>query len=213
MEMRFRFLDPNDEKQKPTMPFVLDFNDGETKGEADSPAGLVALVVGPEYADVEDEEVAWHVRTEAMEGHALWLAALGSAAVVVDGSVPEPVFDPYGGGRSPDVELRVDSDWAMIASLHNAGLVTLYEREDVSVFRGGAAPASCRECAYYSEAEKVCRQFDAALESDANGCLDGAALPKEAVGDRKGKRRYVQVGRIEIPPARVKASRHLGLVS
>jgi len=203
MEMRFQFLDPNNKRKKPSMPFVMDFNDGETKGEADSPAGLAALIIGPEYADITDEEVAWHARVETMEWHALWLAGLGVCAVVVDGSVREPIFDPFKGQRSPEVELRVDGDWAMVASLHNAGLVTIYEKADSAVFRGGIAPASCTECRYYEE-PKRCAQFDIFLGEETAGCLDGASK-SEGCADTKPE--YVKVERIEIAPERIKHGR------
>jgi len=203
MEMRFRFLDPNNKREKLSMPFVVDFNDGETKGEADSPAGIVALIIGPEYADILDEEVAWHARTEVMEWHALWLAGLDVETAVVDGSVPRPVFSTAPPGEEPEVELRVDGDWVMAASLHNAGLITIYEREDSDVFRGGPAPATCQECRYYNPGEKRCDQFGVLLsDGPSHGCLDGAG---KLNGGARPK--YVQVGRIEIPPERVKSLR------
>lgn len=196
--MRFRFIDPNNQRERVKMPFVLE--SVGFKGEADSPAGLVCLIVGPEYADVEDEETAWMMRAESLQGFALCLAVLGKRAVVVDGSVPEPIFDP---GPTSDhsegqvIELRADGDYAMIASLQRAGLFSIYERG--SVFGSpDSAPARCGECAYFKDGR--CEQFDMPVE-EFHGCLDGVVR-----GALEGKELKL-VERAEIPPRRVKAAR------
>ncbi len=201
--MEFRRLDPNDAKAKPSMPFLVEFDGGAALGEADSPAGLVALLVGPEYADAEDEEVAWHLRVEYAESQALWLHALtGRPVVVADGSLPGPVFAAGDPGAPPAAEIRVDGDWALVASLHNAGAIALREGEDVAAFRGGgAAPRACRECGYFRGG--WCRQFDLPVGPDAADCLDGIALPAGVLAARRG-RTYMGVGRIAVPPERLK---------
>lgn len=198
--MRFRYIDPNNPHERAKMPFVLE-NVG-FKGEADSPAGLACLIIGPEYADVDDEEIAWKMRLEALQGFALWLAAFGRKAVVVDGSVPEPVFIPYSESDSKEddeapIELRADGDYAMIASLQRAGLLSIYERG--SVFSSAnSAPARCGECAYFKDGR--CGQFDMPVE-EFHGCLDGVV-----VGALEGKK-HKSVERAELPPRRVKAIR------
>lgn len=201
--MRFRFMDPNDPNDHPEMSFLLE-SAGE-KGEADSPAGLVALLVGREYADVDDEEIAWRMRFESLMGHALILAGFfGRRVAIVDGSLEEPVWATDGSGP-PEVELRVDGDYAMVASLQRAGLVRLYERG--RVFRDpGSSPASCAECAFLCGDR--CGQFDVPVGDPASsGCLDGVRR-----GAFNGAGTLEEVEAAELPPQRVKA-RQTGRVS
>lgn len=199
-------MDPNNPRERAKMPFVLE-NAG-ARGEADSPAGLACLVIGAEYADVDDEEIAWKMRHEAVQGFALWLAAFGRKAVVVDGSVPEPVFIPYNepdskGDDEAPIELRVDGDYAMIASLQRAGLLSLWERG--KVFRSAdSAPARCGECAYFKDSR--CDQFDMPVE-EFNGCLDGVVAGALGPSERGRQPKLQPVEKAEIPPLRVKTAR------
>lgn len=197
--LRFRYIDPNNPHERVKMPFVLE-NVG-AKGEADSPAGLACLIIGPEYADVDDEEIAWKMRLESLQGFALCLAVSGRRAVVVDGSVPEPVFDPGPVSDHPEddqvIELRVDGDYAMIASLQRAGLLSIYERGNV--YRSAdSVPARCGECVYFKDGR--CDQFNMPVE-EFHGCLDGVAI-----GALDGKKLQL-VEKAELPPLRVKTSR------
>jgi len=197
LSVNFRIMDPQNPEDKATMFFMVESPDG--KGEADSPAGLVAVLVGSMYADVEDEVVAWRMRAEYLQTCALNLAVAGKRAIVKDGSVEGAVFDPFEGEEitGDEIELRVDGDYAMIASLQRAGVVTLWERG--SVFRNrNSVPANCGGCVYFDEETKRCVQFDMPVD-ETNGCLDGV---KKGLLKPRGDLELVE--KAELPPERLK---------
>lgn len=195
--MKFRVMDPHNPKDKATMFFMVE--SFSNKGEADSPAGLVAVMVGSEYVDVEDEAVAWRMRAEYLQTCALNLAVVRKRAVVKDGSVNDVVFDPFEGEEiaGNEIKLCVDGDYAMVASLQRAGIIALWER--VNVFRNrNSAPANCGECAYFGKDAKRCVQFDMPVD-EINGCLDGV---KKGLLESRGDLELVE--KAELPPERLK---------
>lgn len=216
--MRFNYLDPNEPSQKPTLPFVVIFHDGEGKGEADCPKALAALVLGGEYADVDDEYVACAMRMKEARGAAVWHAAVSGEAVrVLDAGPDGPVvvWESEAAKAAPGAPARVirtDGDWAFLATLHNLGAIDLYERADARCFRDPLPkPASCAECAYYKPAsgdhpgdEPFCEQFLAALPGPemAQKCLDG--IRAEALGTEGAE--YAAIPRnIPVAPERLRA--------
>lgn len=194
--MLFRYLDPRDASITPTLPFVAVFNDGEDRGEADCPKALAALVLGPEYADVDDEWVGVKMRMKEARGAAVWHSAVtGEPVRVLDTGPDGPVvvWEPNELKMDPGIAakvVRTDSDWVFLATLHNLGAIDLYERTDARVLRDPLPkPMTCEECAYYkagagdeSAPAHFCGQFLAVLPGPemAQDCLDG--IRPEALG-------------------------------
>lgn len=205
--MKFRFIDPRG-RQKPVMPFAVRFDGGEGFGEAASPFGLACLVYERTYVDIEYLLTAWHVRREYAMSQANFLSAVLGELIVVKCSVyyedvDDIVFEPSQGKRTPQKELWIDGEWSALASLHNVGAITLYEREDVNVFRKPAAvPHSCFECVYFMPEEYRCAQtYRVNTPSvSAIGCPEGVIELPEI---EKRSCKYHELGDIEIPPARL----------
>lgn len=203
--MQFRYMDPNNPHERAKMQFVLET--AGAKGEADSPAGLACLIIGPEYADVDDEEIAWRMRLEALQGFALSLTVSGRRVAVVDGSVSEPIFAPSfnepGNEGEPIFELRADGDYAMIASLQRAGLLSLWERGKVFSSED-SAPGRCGECAYFKDGR--CDQFNMPVE-EFGGCLDGVVAGALTLNDGGKLPKLQLVEKAVIPHLRIKSVR------
>lgn len=175
--MRFRWLDAD---ERPALPLVVDPLDGLRLGEADCPAGAVALLLGPSYADVATERAAWLARADYAVRRAAAAAARGTAVAVQDrlaGVLFDPFRPPY--GKDPDAEeaptwpagtqarvLRPDDDRTLIVSLHRAGLIGLRERADGFTLRPHAAwerafssGQRCADCLHLDAVHRRCRQY------------------------------------------------------
>jgi len=211
--MKKRYLDPNDPKAVPTLPFVLVFDGGEGKGEADCLKSLAAFVLEG-YEDVDDEFVACAMRMQEAKGAAIWADALyGGVPVRVEDAAPDGpvvVWESDKAKAAPPEEVivvRTDCDYVWLAGMHNLGAVEIWEREDARVFRNPAPrPKSCKECAFLGEEDgkPLCLQFMTDLEAyggeAAAGCLDG--IIKGALGSEGAP--YVRVDRAAVPPERLR---------
>ncbi len=195
--MQFNRLDYNDTKAKFTLPLGVVWVAG--KAESDCPRGLVSALIGDEYLDVIDESVAWHMRGRYLQYCAVLLAAQGKKVLIVDGSVDTPI-DAIGDGNEV-VQLRIDGDYAMLASLHNAGMITLFEA--VPVFSDpNSNPVRCDECAYCMEPDRVCDQFELPCP-ELGVCLDG--VKKDVFIEVKKNLGLAEILEAQLPPARLKS--------
>ena len=194
--MQFNRLDYNDTKAKFTLPLGIVWVAG--KAESDCPRGLVSALLGDEYIDVIDGQVAWYMRGRYLQYCAVVLAAQGKKVLILDGSADTPI-DVIGEGNEV-VQLRVDGDYAMLASLQNAGMITLFEA--VPVFSDpNSNPMGCNECAYCTEPDRVCDQFDLPCP-EIGVCLDG--VKKDVLNWVKKNPVLVKVQTAQLPPARLK---------
>lgn len=195
--MQLNRLDYNDTNAKFTLPLGIVWVAG--KAESDCPRGLISALLGDEYLDVIDESVAWHMRGRYLQYCAVVLAAQGKTVLIVDGSVDTPI-DAIGDGNEV-IRLRVDGDYAMLASLQASGMIELFEA--VPVFSDpNSNPMGCNECAYCTEPDRVCDQFDLPCP-EIGVCLDG--VKKDVLNWVKKKPVLVKVQTAQLPPARLKS--------
>jgi len=171
--MKCRYLDVD---EKPTMPILVELPDGRF-GEADSIPGAMALLVGLDYIDVDDERTAWHMRVRYLRSQAIMMVMEGKKAIVRDNvnvifdntvvppddeeedDIPEDWFRD-----EPPVVLWASNDRLFLQSLHEADIITLYERDDSYAFRmhqvwdeisnSKGEKQKCDFCRHYSSDKK-----------------------------------------------------------
>jgi len=195
--MRFNRLDYNDTKAKFTLPLGIVWVAG--KAESDCPRGLVSALLGDEYIDVIDEQVAWHMRGRYLQYCAVVLAAQGKKVLILDGSADTPI-DVIGNGNEV-VQLRVDGDYAMLASLQNTAMIELFEAAPV-FSDPNSNPVRCDECAYCSGSDRECDQFELPCP-EIGVCLDG--VKEDVLGEDKKTSVLIKVQTAQLPPARLKS--------
>jgi len=186
--------------EKPAMPILVQLPDGRL-GEADSIPGAAALLVGLDYVDVDDERTAWHMRVHYLRSHALMLAMEGKKAVVRDNvniifanyvlpteegeeEIPQDWFD-----ESPPLVLWASDDRVFLLSLHEADIISLFEREDSYTFRlnhnweeidrseGGTQ--QCGLCQHYIAEKQYCSPYRIEGRGQAEGKRCAAFVPRK----------------------------------
>lgn len=202
---KLRYFHPLDREYKPVFPFVADVENGETKIEADGPYALVCGVVGVEYYDCETEDACWYMRADYAAKTAAFVTAMGTPVLVTDSTLPpdKPVWAPE--GKDPAHTIYIDSDWTFIASLHNIGDITLYERAGVKAFSEERPLPKCEGCVYFDAAGDYCRLFDTESITELRpACIDG--IDRESVPSIEAEpgMEYRRVGKIVIPEFRFK---------
>lgn len=206
-----RYLDIN---EKPTMPILVELPDGRF-GEADSIPGAMALLVGLDYIDVDDERTAWHMRVHYLRGQAMMMAMEGRKAIVRDNvnviydnaqksnnvddeynEIPEDWFNDI-----PPVVLWASNDRVFLQSLHEAGIITLLERDDSYAFRmhlawedigkSNGEMQKCCICRHYESVKKYCSTYNIGNREPDQGrrCAAFAPNVKGYLGINPGKKR------------------------
>lgn len=208
--MLCRYLDVN---EKPAMPILVEMPDGRF-GEADSIPAAMALLVGLDYIDVDDERTAWHMRVHYLRGQAMMLVMDGRKAIVRDNV--SVIFDNSAAPPDDDGEDDIPEDWfrdeppvilwasddrVFLQSLHEADIITLYEREDSYAFRMHPAweeiknskgeKQRCSICRHYDPAGKLCSPYRLENREPAQGRRCAAFAP-EYLGVNPGKRKRIR---------------------
>lgn len=205
--MLCKYLDVD---EKPVMPLLAQLPDGRL-GEADSIPGAAALLLGLDYIDVDDERTAWHMRVNYLRGHALMMAMEGKKAIVRDNAniifdntatpteegeeeIPEDWFD-----QDPPAVLWASDDRVFLISLHEAGVITLYEREDSHAFRlhpaweeigqSGGESQQCGLCRHYDPKKLFCSPYRLEGREPGQGgrCAVFAPVTENFLGVNPGK--------------------------
>ncbi|MHB8156812.1 MAG: hypothetical protein ACYDEQ_05410 [Desulfocucumaceae bacterium] len=201
-----------DVDEKPVMPILVQLPDGRL-GETDSIPGAAALLLGLDYVDVDDERTAWHMRVHYLRGHALMLAMEGKKAIVRDNTniifdntatpteeeeeeedIPEDWFH-----EGPPVVLWASDDRVFLLSLHESGVITLYEREDSHAFRldsiweeiakSGGSSQQCGLCRHYDPKKLFCSPYRLEGREPGEGgrCAAFAPATDNFLGVKPGK--------------------------
>ncbi|MGB9848872.1 MAG: hypothetical protein ACPLSY_03460 [Moorellaceae bacterium] len=202
---KLKYFHPLDQEYVPTLPFVADIENGETKIEADGPYALVCGIIGLEYYDAEGEDTCWFMRADYAAKTAAFFTAMGTPVLVTDSTLPpdKPVWAPE--GQDPVHIIYVDSDWTLVASLHNLGDITLYERADVRAFSEERPLPKCGECAYFDAEEDRCLLFNTWHISDLKpSCADGIDREGIPLIEAPPGMEYRRLGKIVIPEFRLK---------
>lgn len=207
-----RYLDVD---EKPTMPILVELPDGRF-GEADSIPGAMALLVGLDYIDVDDERTAWHMRVHYLRSQAMMMVMEGKKVIVRDnvniifdntvvppddeeeGDIPEDWFRD-----EPPVVLWASDDRVFLQSLHEADIITLYEREDSYAFRmhpaweeiakSNGEKQKCGICRHYNPERKQCSPYHLENREPDQGrrCAAFAPIVKEYLGVNPGKKKNI----------------------
>ncbi|HBV98089.1 MAG TPA: hypothetical protein DEF36_13740 [Desulfotomaculum sp.] len=216
--MQCKYLDVD---EKPVMPLLAQLPDGRL-GEADSIPGAAALLLGLDYIDVDDERTAWHMRVQYLRAQALVLAMEGKKAMVRDDAniifdntatpteegeeeVPEDWFNDV-----PPVTLWASDDRVFLLSLHEAGVITLYEREDSHAFRlhpaweeigqSGGESQQCGLCRQYDSKELFCSPYRLEGRESGEGrrCAAFAPVTEGFLGVSPGKSKRIRIRYINL---------------
>lgn len=184
-----KFPDGREKNKVPVMPILVLLKDG-TIGEAKTLKGVVAIIIGNEYLDAEDNIDEWNYRLELARAESMRFIAFGINSVIKDckkGIIKEnyaaDIGDPdYKEFEGPSIEILIDNDKTFILSLVKLGAISIFEREDSFIFRKreNESEKNCSQCIYvkefciYNEIKKI------------NGCCSSFCNSAESLKEYKG---------------------------
>lgn len=193
-----RMPDIPEETRVPTMPLLVALENGAV-GEATTVRGIVSIIIGNEYLDIEDRITEWHVRVEAARREVMKALSRDINAVVYDKRVgvvennyaaepDDPDYDDDPDEPAP-FKVRVENDRLFILSLLQLGGMKVLERTDSYILRphqkweveklSDGALQSCERCLYAEDNENkvICPVYNLSNEkTDGSRC--GSYTPK-----------------------------------
>ena len=193
-----RMPDIPEETRVPTMPLLLVLENGVV-GEATTVRGIVSIIIGNEYLDIEDRITEWHVRVEAARREVMKALSRDINAVVYDKRVgvvennyavapDDPDYDNDPDEPDP-YNVRVENDRLFILSLLQLGGIKVLERTDSYILRphekweeeklSGGTVQCCGRCLHAEDKENmiICPVYNL-LNEKTDGSRCGSYTPK-----------------------------------
>lgn len=193
-----RIPDIPEETRVPTMPLLVVLENGVV-GEATTVRGIVSIIIGNEYLDIEDRTTEWHVRVETARREVMKALSRDINAVVYDKRVgvvennyaaaPEdPDYDDDPDELAP-FKVRVENDRLFILSLLQLGGMKVLERTDSYMLRphkkweeeklSNGALQCCGRCLHAEDNENkiICPVYNL-LNEKTDGSRCGSYTPK-----------------------------------